>query len=129
MNQKKIVIAVIVVGLLFVGGLVFAGAQSGQKSETQQTSANQEVATKDVEIKGYAFTPAAIKVKVGDTVTWTNQDSVEHNVIATKADPAAPNGPLIGKGETYSFTFTKAGTYEYYCSPHPHMKGTIVVES
>jgi amicyanin len=68
-----------------------------------------------------------IRVKAGDTVTWTNNDSVRHNVVADERSAAAPEGPLIADGKSYSFTFTKAGTYPYHCEPHPNMKGTVVV--
>jgi amicyanin len=67
-------------------------------------------------------------VKVGTKVTWTNQDSVGHDVVADTESPDAPKSDLLRKGESYSFTFNKAGTYTYYCSPHPYMKGTVIVE-
>jgi amicyanin len=96
-------------------------ARSGTSSKAQAVTATA------VDIKEYAFTPETIKVKVGETVTWTNQDSVQHNVAADTPSADAPDGPLIGKGETYKFTFNKAGTYTYHCTPHPSMKGTVIV--
>jgi amicyanin len=86
------------------------------------------VATDKVGIENYTFTPQVIKVKVGTTVTWTNKDSVQHDVIADEASEDAPNGPLLKKDESYDFTFKKAGTYTYHCGPHPYMKGTVIVE-
>jgi plastocyanin len=61
---------------------------------------------------------------VGTTVTWTNQDKVTHSVTAN----THIFNTFIGPGETVSFTFTTAGTYQYYCAPHPDMTGTIVVQ-
>jgi amicyanin len=83
--------------------------------------------TTNVSIHDYSFDPEVTKVKVGDTVTWTNQDDVEHDVIADKTSSDAPNGPLLAKGKSYSFKFTKAGTYAYHCGPHPYMKATVEV--
>ena len=102
---------------------------SASSTSTNQTSASTSDATAatEVSIENYMFSPASIKVKVGDTVTWTNKDSVHHNVTADTASADAPNGPLIGKGETYKFTFKKAGTYTFHCGPHPYMHGTVVV--
>lgn len=85
------------------------------------------VAAKTVDIKDYAYAPATITIKIGDTVTWTNQDGVGHDVVADNPSDDAPNSALLDKGETYSFKFTKAGTYTYHCSPHPYMKGTVIV--
>ncbi len=75
------------------------------------------------------FVPMAIKVKVGTTVTWTNKDSVHHSITADNVASNAPDGPLIGQGEKYSFRFTKAGTYTFHCMPHPYMHGTVIVTS
>jgi amicyanin len=143
-NQSKVTIAVVVVALIIVIGAVAAGgvkkdsASSDMNMDTTKTSDtsgttnsdsdSKAVATMAVDIKDYMFAPMVIKVKVGDTVTWTNRDSVRHNVVADKASDDAPNGPLIGEGETYSYKFTKAGTYTFHCDPHPYMHGTVVVE-
>ncbi len=98
------------------------------KQNSSNSSTQSPVATTKVTISNYAFSPAVTKVKVGDTVTWTNQDDVGHTVTADTASPNAPNSDLFSKGQTYSFTFKKAGTYTYYCQPHPYMKGTVIVE-
>ncbi len=76
-------------------------------------------------IKDFAFSPATLKVKKGTTVVWTNQDSVKHNAYTQTA--GGPQGPLIGKGETYSYTFNQVGTFNYICQPHPYMKGVVEV--
>ena len=83
------------------------------------------VATTKVAITNYEFAPMVIKVKVGSTVTWTNQDSVHHTV--TVDNGAGPNSPLFGQNQTYSYAFKKAGTYTYHCAVHPEMHGTVVV--
>lgn len=81
--------------------------------------------THDVTIQNFAFSPAELRVKVGDTVRWTNQDSVKHS---SKAADGSWNTGLLGKGESGSKTFDKAGAFEYACGPHPSIKGRIIVE-
>jgi plastocyanin len=71
-----------------------------------------------------AYDPQQITVKVGDTVTWVNQDSPQHDVVANNGEFKSK---LFDKGQSFSFTFTKAGTYPYYCSIHPGMTGTVIV--
>jgi len=79
----------------------------------------------DVMISGYAYRPATVRVKVGGTVTWTNQDQVAHTATA---DGGSFDTKLISQGKSASVTFDKAGTYPYHCTPHPNMKGTVIVE-
>lgn len=82
--------------------------------------------THAVSIVNYNMSPVALTVHTGDTVTWTNQDADAHDVHSTTEDFKSP---LLQKGESWSFTFTKEGTFEYYCTPHKSfMKGyTITV--
>ena len=75
-------------------------------------------------IKNFAFVPAALTVKVGDTVTWTNQDGEPHTV---SADGGQFHSPGMDANATYSYTFAAAGTYDYVCSVHPFMRGSVVV--
>jgi plastocyanin len=84
------------------------------------------VAGDAVAIKNFAFSPAALKVTVGTTVTWTNQDTDAHTVTSAGSD-----GPLhsaaLNTHATYSHTFTKPGTYSYLCTIHPFMTATVEV--
>ena len=90
------------------------------------TSAPSHAATTNVTIVDYAFSPASITVHVGDTITWTNQDTAPHTVTSSSG-PAKLDSPQLEKGQSWSFTFTKAGDYEYYCAVHPDMKGKVIV--
>jgi plastocyanin len=81
-------------------------------------------ATHAVTISGFAFGPATLTVTAGDTVTWTNDDSVAHT--ATSTTGAFDTGELE-QGESASVTFTSPGTYPYLCTPHPEMTGQIMV--
>jgi plastocyanin len=79
---------------------------------------------KSVSIEGFAFQPPSVSVTVGDTVTWTNQDSEGHTA---SLDDGSKSTELLGQGESGSITFTEAGTFGYFCRPHPGMRGTVVV--
>ena len=77
-----------------------------------------------VTIDNFTFTPAELTVKVGDTVTWNNHDDIPHTVVAA----GKFRSKALDTDGTFSFTFTAAGEYKYFCSLHPHMTGTIKVE-
>jgi plastocyanin len=83
-------------------------------------------ATRGVSIRDFAFAPKTVEIRVGDRVTWTNRDSVEHT--ATARNGSFDTG-LLGEGESRSVRFNAAGTYRYVCTPHPSMTGTIVVRA
>lgn len=83
------------------------------------------VATTSVTIQNFAFSPAAIVVPVGAKVTWTNQDIEQHTVTARDH---AYNSDALNQSQTFTMTFSKAGTYQYFCEIHPHMTGTIIVK-
>lgn len=77
-----------------------------------------------VAIRGYAFVPPTVTVDAGTTVSWVNDDDEPHTVTTTDK---AINSPGLDAGQTFSMTFPTAGTYAYFCSIHPQMRGTVVV--
>ena len=77
-----------------------------------------------VTIDNFTFSPAELKVKVGDTVTWTNHDDIPHTVVSA----GKFRSKTMDTDNTFTFTFTSAGDYKYFCSLHPHMTGMIKVE-
>ncbi|WIX90832.1 cupredoxin family copper-binding protein [Amycolatopsis sp. DG1A-15b] len=83
-------------------------------------------ATQQVMMQGYAFSPAALTVRVGDTVTWMQHDEAPHDVVTTSA-PVAFRSPQLSAGQSWSYTFRQAGTYQYYCSVHPDMRASVTV--
>jgi plastocyanin len=85
-------------------------------------------ATFQVAMKGYAFAPASLSVPAGSTVTWTNYDTAPHDVKTTSG-PLAIHSPMLNKGESWSFTFTTAGSYGYVCTVHPDMTAGITVRA
>jgi plastocyanin len=77
-----------------------------------------------VSIDNFTFAPAELTVKVGTTVTWTNHDDIPHTVVSAGKFRSKP----LDTDDSFSFTFTAAGEYKYFCSLHPHMTGMIKVE-
>jgi plastocyanin len=73
----------------------------------------------------FAFSPATVTIPVGGIVTWTNKSQTPHNVTSTNGNTL--NSGLMNTGKTFSFKFTKSGTYHYDCSIHPYMMGTVIV--
>jgi plastocyanin len=81
----------------------------------------------------FAFSPAEVTVRAGTTVRWVNEQDVFHTVTSTDSPaPRRPNGlfnrSLFARGQTFEYTFRRAGTYHYYCQPHSEfMAGTVHV--
>ena len=78
-----------------------------------------------VKISNFQFAPARLTVKAGITVTWRNNDDIPHTVTSTTR---AFKSKALDTDDAFSFAFTEPGSYAYFCSLHPHMTGTIVVE-
>jgi len=88
------------------------------------TGSQAAVAGDQVSIDNFAFAPATLTVKAGGTVTWTNHDEEPHTVAATDGSFHSPG---MGTGASFSHTFPTAGKFDYVCSIHPMMHGTVVV--
>lgn len=79
----------------------------------------------DVDIVKFSYSPASITVEPGTRVTWTNRDQTPHTV--TGRHDKTPSSPALDTDDSYSYTFTKPGDFEYYCSLHPFMTGVVHV--
>jgi plastocyanin len=79
-----------------------------------------------VKIDNFVFGPETLTVSVGTTVTWINQDDIPHTVVA---NDKSFKSKVLDSDERFSFTFTKAGEYGYFCSLHPHMTGKVIVKA
>jgi len=119
MTKKNVRIASVVVPVMIAMLLLFAGSSRVIASD-QSSPAN--VAVK---IDNFVFGPQAITVPVGTTVTWTNSDDIPHTAVSTDG---VFKSKVMDTNEKFSYTFTKAGTYSYYCSVHPKMTGQVVVK-
>ncbi len=82
------------------------------------------VAGDAISIDNFAFAPATLTVHAGSTVTWTNRDEEPHTVVA---NDGSFHSPGMGSQATFSYTFAKAGRFDYVCSIHPFMHATVVV--
>ena len=78
----------------------------------------------EVHIDNFVFEPAELTVKVGTTVTWTNRDDIPHLIVSA----GKFRSKTLDTDDKFSYTFTAAGDYKYFCSLHPHMTGLIKVE-
>lgn len=120
-----------VVGLLVVGGAAFFIIQNNSMDSSEPTTPsttspvdNSPSGGTEVTIDNMTFAPTNITVKVGDTVTWTNNDQMVHTV--TSDDGVFDSGQM-NTGETFSHTFTEAGTFPYNCTLHPNMRAQVTV--
>lgn len=133
--MKNILIIVIIVIILAAGVYYFSqktavapspaapaantpAADTSAKTTAPATNTN----TINITIKNFAFTPAELNIKKGDTIVWTNDDSAPHQISGSGIQ-----SEILSKGQSFSFTFGATGTFDYICSLHPSMKGKINV--
>jgi plastocyanin len=100
--------------------LLCAGSPSVMASSDKASAAAAEV-----KIDNFSFGPQTITVPVGATVVWTNRDDIPHTSVSTEG---VFKSKVMDTDEKFSYTFTKAGTYPYFCSIHPKMTGQVVVQ-
>src|ERR1700680_4333018 len=94
-------------------------------SSSVTANAQPSAATAGVKIDNFVFGPQTLTVPVGTTVTWTNSDDIPHTSVSTEG---VFKSNVLDTDEKFSYTFTKAGTYPYYCTIHPKMTGKVVVQ-
>jgi len=119
MTGKNVWVASFAAAVIIAIVLLLAGSPSVAAND-QPSAANTEV-----KIDNFSFGPATVTVPVGATVTWKNVDDIPHTVVSTDG---VFKSKVRDTDETFSYTFTKAGTYPYYCSVHPKMTGKVVVQ-
>jgi plastocyanin len=111
--RSSVLIAVLAAALV-LGIEIFGTGQKGSAASAQQKASTMEVKIDNL-------------VPVGTTVTWTNRDDVPHTAVSTD-DPKTFKSKVLDTDEKFSFTFSKAGTYPYFCSIHPKMTGKVIVQ-
>ncbi|MGB9047449.1 MAG: cupredoxin family copper-binding protein [Pseudonocardiaceae bacterium] len=94
-------------------------------SPTAASGQDAPVATNAVSIQNFAFSPAIVTVKAGTTITWTNRDQDSHTVTAMPGGPF--HSPTLNTAQSYQYTFTTPGRFDYLCTIHPFMTATVVV--
>lgn len=166
MNTKETIVAltVVVFGIGLAGAVFVLSPSVKEKQDAKTSTAEHDETNSDghhnsdnadlgelvdltsqsevsMDIKDFKYEQPNIKIKKGTTVTWTNQDAVQHNVMqehendndahdAPSKDEEKPDvlaSRLLAKGESYSFTFNEVSSSPYHCSPHPYMKGSVTV--
>jgi plastocyanin len=119
MRSKNVCVAILAATVAIAIVLLLAGSPIVRASDQPSTPGA------DVKIDNFSFGPQTITVPVGATVTWTNHDDIPHTSVSTEG---VFRSKVMDTDEKFSYTFTKAGTYPYYCSIHPKMTGQIVVK-
>lgn len=117
--------SVSIAGLAVILMLGVAGLGVDQKNSL--ALAQDKASSIEVKIDNFSFGPASLAVAVGTTVTWTNRDDIPHTVVSTD-DAKTFKSKVLDTDEKFSFTFSKAGTYLYFCSIHPKMTGKVIVQ-
>ncbi len=119
MMRRSVSKAVLTVGLAFgIGAL-------GARQDYFAANAQQKPEITEIKIDNFSFGPATLTVSVGTTVTWTNRDDIPHTVVSTDG---VFKSKVLDTDEKFSFTFSKAGTYPYFCSIHPKMTAKVTVQ-
>jgi plastocyanin len=125
MNMRRIVLLLCAAGALAAAGCGSSNNSSSSSSSTPAASSSSSSGEVAIKMQNIAFDPKAVTVKVGQKVTWTNDDSVDHNVTSQSGETIKSQN--FGKGATFSFTPTKAGAIKYVCTLHPGMDATLTV--
>lgn len=95
------------------------------RNSTSSSLLTTPAAGNTVVISDFSFSQSSLTVKVGSTVTWVNEDRVTHSITSDTGVFQSDNLPA---GGSFSYTFNQMGTFPYHCSPHPFMKGSIIVQ-
>jgi plastocyanin len=129
MNMRRILPALCAVVALAAAGCGSSNSSStssGSSSSGSTAAASSSGGGVAIKMQNIAFDPKDVTVKVGQKITWTNDDSVDHNVTSQSGESIKSDN--FGKGATFSFTPTKAGTINYVCTIHPGMTATLTVQ-
>jgi amicyanin len=117
-----VLLAIMLVASISILGCGSSSTSSGETATTTQPSGNTVI------LKSSSFQPSSITVSAGDTVTWINEDAVDHTVTGDKTGSGDDfDSGTMKQGQQFTHVFDQAGTYPYHCSIHPNMKGTVVV--
>lgn len=124
--MKKITtlfLAVLVIVTL-VGATGCQYQSASPTTNNTSTAGTQQTGSQTVAISNFSFVPSQITITKGATITWTNNDSAPHQIVAD--DNSFQSGAL-SQGQSFQQTFDQEGTYSYHCAIHPSMKGTVIV--
>jgi plastocyanin len=126
-NEARAVRVFLVVFAIMTTQIAVAGPPYAKVPSAGKEAIPTSQAAAVVKIENFAFEPKELDIAVGTTVTWSNADDVPHTATS-KDEPSAFDSGALDTDEKFSFTFSKAGTFAYYCKVHPHMTGVVVVK-
>lgn len=121
---KRSVYVAFATAIMLMGFAILA-AGNNESTVSARGFQDKPAQTAQVKIDNFSFAPPTLTIAVGTTVTWTNQDDIPHNVVSTDK---TFKSKVMDTDEKFSFTFSKAGSYDYFCSIHPKMTGKVVVQ-
>jgi plastocyanin len=127
-KKNNVWIASFAASVIIAMVLLLAGSPNVTANVTANVTGNDQqpaAANAAVNIDNFVFGPQTITVPVGATVTWTNKDDIPHTSVSTDG---VFKSKVLDTDEKFSYTFTRAGTYPYYCTIHPKMTGKVVVQ-
>lgn len=117
--KRSVSVAVFIAVIILGTGALDAGPNN------VVAAAQQKAENVEVKIDNFSFGPAELTVRVGSTVTWTNRDDIPHTVRSTDG---VFKSKVLDTDDKFSFTFSKAGIYPYFCSLHPKMTAKVIVQ-
>jgi plastocyanin len=118
--MRRSVSKAILAAALAIGMGTIAASQ-----KDSMASAQQKPETLEVKIDNFSFGPGTLTVPVGTTITWTNRDDIPHTVVSTDG---VFKSKVLDTDDKFSYIFSKAGTFPYFCSIHPKMTGKVIVQ-
>ena len=119
--MRRSVVTFVLIGI----GVAAAACMGSDARSSVALAAQTQPSAVEVKIDNFSFGPETVTVPVGTTITWTNRDDIPHTVVS---DDKIFKSKVLDTDEKFSFTFTKPGTYPYFCSIHPKMTGKVVVQ-
>ena len=148
--NKKLILTCVLLLVGVVAGVLYVDKGSSRNNVPQQPEPQEQAKVAEivdtmainevtVKIKNFEYIPQKITIKTGTKVTWINEDDMQHNAMLDHDDSEVPHdatlgtdthkfeGPMLAKGESYSYIFSTPSTNPYHCAPHPWMKGVVEV--
>jgi amicyanin len=129
-TQKRIMTGLLIMAASLFVAMGCGGDESNPASSSSDNTSNppppNPLPTTTVVITNSTFSPSSVTIIVGSTVTWRNDDGIQHTVTSDSGSEL--ESALLSQGDTYAHTFNTVGTFPYHCTPHPFMTGTVIVE-
>lgn len=126
MGSHRIKVALSILPVLLLSVLLIAGCGKDKATDSNNNPPPDGTPGTTVVISNFSYSPSTLSVSAGDTVTWRNDDNVNHTVTSNSGSEL--NSPLLSHGQTYTHVFNSSGNYPYHCTVHPTMAGSVTVQ-